>query len=65
MIGRMYLIYSTVGLVEVFVLLASAVGAIFLIVRGIVRFLFGKKDVTQTVTATDMHLNRRADRPYG
>jgi hypothetical protein len=61
----MYMIYSTVGLLEVFVLLASVVGAIFLIVRGIVRFLFVKKDPTKTVTATDMHLNRRADRPFG
>ena len=61
----MYLIYSTVGLLEVFVLLVSALGFIFLSVRGLVRFLFVKKDATKTVTATDMHLNRRADRPFG
>lgn len=61
----MHLVYSAVGLAEVFVLLASAVGCIFLIVRGIVRFLFVRKDETQTVTATDMHLNKRADRPFG
>ncbi len=61
----MYLIYSTVGLLEVFVLFASVVGAAFLIVRAIIRFFFVRKDVTQTVTATDMHLNRRADRPFG
>lgn len=61
----MYVVFTAVGLAEVFVLLASALGVIFLVVRGIVRFLFVKKDVTQTVTATDMHLNRRADRPFG
>ena len=61
----MYLVFSAVGLAEVFVLLASTVGVIFLIVRGIVRFLFVKQDATQTVTATDMHLNRRADRSFG
>lgn len=61
----MHLVYSAVGLAEVFVLLASAVGCIFLIVRGIVRFFFVRKDETQTVTATDMHLNKRADRPFG
>ena len=61
----MYLVYSAVGLAEIFVLLASVAGVIFLIVRGIVRFLFVRKDETQTVTATDMHLNRRADRPFG
>jgi hypothetical protein len=61
----MHLVYSTVGLAEIFVLLASAVACIFLIVRGIVRFLFVRKDETQTVTATDMHLNKRADRPFG
>lgn len=61
----MYLVYSTVGLAEVVVLMASAVGAIFLIVRALVRLVFTRKDETQTVTATDMHLNRRADRPSG
>ena len=61
----MHLVYSTAGLLEILVLLASAVGFVFLIVRGIVRFLFVKKDATQTVTAKDMHLNRRADRPFG
>jgi hypothetical protein len=61
----MHVVYSTVGLAEVFVLFASAVGVIFLIVRGIVRFLFVKRDATQTVTAKDLHLNRRADRPFG
>lgn len=61
----MHLVYSTVGLAEVVVLFASAIGAAFLIVRGIVRFFFVKKDATQTVTAKDMHLNRRADRPFG
>jgi hypothetical protein len=62
---RMHVVYSTIGLAEVFILLASALGAVFLILRGIVRFFFLKKDETQTVTATDMHLNRRADRPSG
>ena len=61
----MYLIYSTVGFVEIFVLFASAIGAIFLIVRAIGRALFVRKDETQTVTAKDMHLNKRADRPFG
>ena len=61
----MHLIYSTVGLAEVVVLLTSAVGVIFLIGRGLVRFLFVRKDETRTVTATDMHLNKRADRPFG
>jgi hypothetical protein len=61
----MYLVYSTIGLAEVVVLLASAVGAIFLIVRALLRLVFTRKDETQTVTATDMHLNKRADRPFG
>jgi hypothetical protein len=61
----MYLVYSTIGLAEVVVLLASAVGAIFLIVRALFRLVFTRKDETQTVTATDMHLNKRADRPFG
>jgi hypothetical protein len=61
----MYLVYSTVGFVEIFVLLASAIGAIFLMVRAIVRVFFVRKDETQTVTAKDMHLNKRADRPFG
>jgi hypothetical protein len=61
----MGLVYSAVGLLEIFVLFASVAGATFLIVRGIGRFVFVKKDATQTVTAKDMHLNRRADRPFG
>jgi hypothetical protein len=61
----MHLVFSAVGLAEVFVLLASTAGVIFLTLRGIVRFFFIKKDETQTVTATDMHLNKRADRPFG
>jgi HAMP domain-containing protein len=61
----MYFVYSTVGFVEIFVLLASAIGAIFLIARAIGRALLVRKDETQTVTAKDMHLNKRADRPFG
>ena len=61
----MYLVYSAVGLAEIFVLFASAIGVMFLIVRAIVRALFVRKDETQTVTAKDMHLNRRADRTFG
>ena len=58
-------ILTVIATSSAFVLFASVVGAAFLIVRAIIRFFFVRKDVTQTVTATDMHLNRRADRPFG
>ena len=61
----MHLIYSAVGLLEIFVLFASAIGATFLIVRAILRALFVGKDKTQKTAPQDMHLHKRADRPFG
>jgi uncharacterized membrane protein len=56
----MEVVYTTLGLVEVLVLLVSALAFAFLIVRGIFRALFLRKDETQKVpTQEEMrHLKR-------
>jgi hypothetical protein len=56
----MEVVYTTLGLVEVFVLIVSALAFAFLIVRGIFRALFAAKDETQRVpTEEEMrHLKR-------
>jgi uncharacterized membrane protein len=56
----MEVVYTTLGLVEVLVLLVSALAFAFLIVRGIFRALFAVKDETQRVpTEEEMrHLKR-------
>jgi predicted membrane protein len=63
----MYLVFSTVALVEVFVLIASAIAVIFLIVRAIVRAIFVAKDETQRVPSQEemRHLKRADSRPSG
>ena len=56
----MEVVYTILGLAEVFVLLASAMTFAFLIVRAIFRVLFVTKDETQKVpTEEEMrHLKR-------
>jgi hypothetical protein len=56
----MEVVYTTLGLVEVLVLIISALAFAFLIVRGIFRALFVAKDKTQRVpTEEEMrHLKR-------
>ena len=43
----MYLLYSALGLAEIFALFASAIAVGFLIVRAILRAIFVAKDETQ------------------
>jgi hypothetical protein len=56
----MEIVYTVLGLAEVFVLLASAMTFTFLIIRAIFRTLFVAKDETQQVpTEEEMrHLKR-------
>ncbi len=62
----MYLIYSTLALAEFGVLLVSAIGVLFLTVRGIVR-MFRKPDVETTRVSQDaaLHLKRADARQSG
>lgn len=63
----MHLVYSALGLAEVFVLLASAIAVVFLIVRAIFRALFVAKDETQRVPPPKemQHLKRADSRQSG
>ena len=62
----MYLIYSALGLAEIFLLIVSAVTVAFLIVRGILRALFTSKDETTKPAPQRDYSHRRADsRPPG
>jgi predicted membrane protein len=63
----MYLVFSTVALVEVFVLIASAIAVVFLIVRAIMRAIFVPKDETQRVPSQEemQHLKRADSRMPG
>jgi hypothetical protein len=56
----MEVVYTTLGLVEVLVLLVSARAFAFLIVRGIFRALFVAKDETKRVPSEEemRHLKR-------
>ncbi len=56
----MEVVYTALGLVEVLVLIASALAFAFLIVRGICRALFVAKDETQRVPTDEemQHLKR-------
>lgn len=57
----MYLVYSALGLAEVFLLLVSAAAFAFLIVRGIFRALFAPKDETTKPAAQTDYSHKRAD----
>jgi hypothetical protein len=59
----MEVVYTALGLAEVFVLLASAMALAFLILRAIIRSIFAKKkDETQRVpSAEEMRYLKRAD----
>jgi hypothetical protein len=63
----MEVIYTALGLVEVFVLVASAIALVFWIVRGIFRSIFVKKDETQKVPSEEemRHLKRADSRASG
>jgi hypothetical protein len=58
----MEVVYTTLGLVEVLVLIMSALAFAFLIVRGIYRTIFVAEDETQRVsTEEEMRHLKRAD----
>jgi hypothetical protein len=58
----MEVVYTALGLAEVFVLLASAMALAFLILRAIFRSIFAKKDETQRVPSVEeMRYLKRAD----
>lgn len=63
----MEVIYTSLGLAEVFVLLASVMAAAFLILRAIFRSIFVKKDETQRVPSEEemRHLKRADSRMPG
>ena len=57
----MYLVYSALALAEIFVLLVSALGVLFLAVRGIVRALMRPKDEGKQAAPQSAHHLKRAD----
>jgi hypothetical protein len=63
----MEVVYTALGLAEVFVLLASAIALAFWIVRAIFRSIFVKKDETQRVPSEEemRHLKRADSRMAG
>jgi hypothetical protein len=56
----MYLVYSVLALAETFVFLASAIGVLFLIMRGIVRIFRTPDPKTASVKAESNHHLKRA-----
>jgi hypothetical protein len=57
----MYLIYSALGLAEIFVLFASVAAFAFLTVRGILRAFFAPTDETTKPAPQNDHSHKRAD----
>ena len=57
----MYLVYSALALAEIFALFVSAIGVLFLIVRGIVRALMRPKDEGKQPAPQSTHHLKRAD----
>lgn len=62
----MYLVYSAAAIAEVVILLGSAIGLAFLIVRAIVRAVFTAQDDSPKAAPQDTaHLKRADSRPSG
>lgn len=62
----MYLIYSALALAEIAALFASAIGVLFLIVRGIIRaFLPAGPETTRPEPESMRHLKRADARQSG